>query len=159
MKFKNTKKTPKQVKAEVKRKQKEQEFPNISRFITERFPFKLPKRPKLSKIHYLFSIGLVLVLSLVLVLGITFFGFNFYKNFNKFRQINSQRQKIQSQINFWKSVTTKYDGYKDAYFRIAILEYQLGDYKSAKINNQKALLLDPNYEDARTLQKILISKS
>jgi len=69
-----------------------------------------------------------------------------------------QRQQIQDKINFWQSIADKYEGYKDAYFQMAILDYNLGNFKKAKLDDQKALTLDPNFEDAKNLNAVLSGK-
>jgi tetratricopeptide (TPR) repeat protein len=62
---------------------------------------------------------------------------------------------MQSKINFWQSIADKYEGYKDAYFQMAVLDYQLGNLQKAKSENKKALSLDPNFTDAQKLEVVL----
>ncbi len=139
------------------------QFPSIYRRITENKLFKkfknlsirLQNQPKVKKIFYYFSIILGILVIFVLILGISLISFKVYKNFNQAYEINLEREKIQREINFWTSVTNKYSGYKDAYFRVAVLEYNLGNFNKAKKFNKKALLLDPNYLDSKKLEEIL----
>jgi tetratricopeptide (TPR) repeat protein len=153
----------------MKNKEKKQlasQFPNIYRFITEtkfvkvvgKWWFRLSNQAKLKKFALILSGILVFWIILVLSIGIIIFGVNFVKNYNVFQKLSEKRQNLSSQISFWQSVSQKYPGYKDAYFQIAILEYQLGDLQSSEINNQKALILDPNFENAIKLEKILNKK-
>ena len=143
-----------------KSSKKPQEFPKNYRFITEfkyfnnikKYYFRLSNQPKVNKFFKFTTIVLMILTVLILVFGISIFSINFNRYYQNYTIINSQRQAMQSQLNFWKSIADKYDGYKDAYFRMALLEYNLGDYKNAKINNQKALLLDPNFLDAQKLE-------
>lgn len=100
----------------------------------------------------------VFIIVIVLATGIAFFSLKAYQNYQVITQINIQREQIQGKINFWQSITDKYDGYKDAYFQMAILDYQLGNFQKAKLENQKALTLDPNFEDAKNLENVLDSK-
>lgn len=150
----------------MKKTKKSSQFPNIYRIITENHTYKryknlwirLPNQSKLGKILYYFLIldFCVLVLSTSLatiVLGSRVFGKLAVAN-----KISIERNELKRQISFWRSVLEKYPGYKDAYFRIALLEYKLGDLENAKKDNQKALLLDPNYKDARSLE-VLIDKN
>jgi tetratricopeptide (TPR) repeat protein len=65
---------------------------------------------------------------------------------------------LQSKANFWQAIIDKYDGYKDAYFQKALLEYNLGQIDKAKEDNAKALLLDPNFTDAKKLETVLNNK-
>jgi tetratricopeptide (TPR) repeat protein len=151
MKFKNIKQAKRKKALPVKKPQ----FPNIYRRITERLSFKLAWQPKLSKITVLVLASISLLISLVLVAGIVVFTVKTYQNMNQAIQINNQRQTLQGKINFWQSIIDKYDGYKDAYFQKALLEYNLGQIQKAKEDNLKALLLDPNFEDAKKLEMAL----
>lgn len=173
MKFKNIKKDQKK-KAVVKKTPikkvgnsgKKQQFPNISRFITERGVFKkLPKltfslslQPKHKKFLTIFAAIIVVITLVVLTSGIGFFSLKVYQNYQQIKQISIQRQQIQSKINFWQSIADKYSGFKDAYFQMAILDYSLGNFKKARLENQKALILDPNFEDAKNLKVALDNK-
>lgn len=94
----------------------------------------------------------------MLILGILMFAVKFYKSSSELSRISAERQSLQEKINFWQSVVDKYDGYKDAYFQIAIFEYRLGNYKKAQEYNKKALLLDPNFEDSKKLEVLLEEK-
>ncbi len=138
------------------------QFPNIYRRITEKLAFKkLPKikfipswRDKLNKIPLSLKILTTLIVIIALVCGIGFFGLRTYQDFAKTQQILAQRQQIQAKINFWQSISDKYDGYKDAYFQMAMLDYQLGNFQKAKLENEKALSLDPNFTDAIKLEAV-----
>src|ERR1035437_5474504 len=167
MKFKNIKKDPKKKRPvkkppvkKVNDSGKKSHFPNISRIITEWGMFKKPLKssfslslkPKLKEFLVTSVAVAVFVIMAVLVVGIGFFSIKVYQNYQKITQINAQRQQIQDKINFWQSIADKYDGYKDAYFQMAILDYSLGNFKKAKMENQKALTSDPNFDDAKNLK-------
>ena len=173
MKFKNIKKDPKKKRPvkkppvkKVENSGKKPQFPNIYRIITERGMFKKPLKlsfslslqPKLKKFLVISVTIAVFVIMAVLVIGIGFFTVKVYQNYQQIVQINAQRQQIQGKINFWQSIADKYDGYKDAYFQMAILDYSLGNFKKAKMENQKALTLDPNFDDAKNLKVALGNK-
>jgi tetratricopeptide (TPR) repeat protein len=173
MKFKNIKKDLKK-KAPAKKSPvkkagdsgKKPQFPNIYRIITERGVFrkrlKLTFTPlwrdELKKFLVIFSAVTVFMIMAVLAIGIGFFSVKVYQDYQQVNQINAQRQQIQGKINFWQSIADKYDGYKDAYFQMAILDYNLGNFKKAKLENQKALTLDPNFDDAKNLKVVLDNK-
>ncbi len=127
----------------MKKKHVASQFPNISLIFPEK------------KISYYLSVFFVFLSVILLTFLIVFYGIRVYKYYSEVQIINSQRQEISDKINFWKSVANKYEGYKDAYFRIAILEYSLGNFEKAKQYNKKALLLDPNFEDAKKLEELL----
>jgi len=173
MKFKNIKKDPRK-KAPAKKSPakkvgnsgKKLQFPNIYRIITERGVLqKLPKltlslslQPKLKKYLVICTAIGVFVVIVILTVGITIFGAKVYQNYQQIAKISLQRQQIQSKINFWQSIADKYDGFKDAYFQMAILDYNLGNFKKAKLENVKALTLDPNFNDAKNLEEVLNNK-
>jgi hypothetical protein len=166
MKFKNIQPTKHRKAPSVKKPQpkkigdsgKKRQFPNIYRFITERMSFRLSWRPKLSRLAFLTLASISILISLVLTTGIIISAIIIYQNLNQTVQINNQRQDLQSKANFWQSISDKYDGYKDAYFQKALLEYKLGQIDKSKQDNLKALLLDPNFEDAKKLEMVLDSK-
>ena len=166
MKFKNIKPTKRRKAPPVKKPQpkkigesgKKRQFPNIYRIITERLMFRLLWRPKLGKLALFVLASISVLISVVLVVGIVVFAVITYQNLNQAVQINNQRQDLQGKANFWQSISDKYDGYKDAYFQKALLEYKLGQIDKSKQDNLKALLLDPNFEDAKKLEMVLDSK-
>jgi len=127
-------------------------FPNIYRFFTDRFKnFRKRNSKVLKKLRfqgivtlYAVTIALILFLSLDLLVAL-----------QKQKEINFERAKIQSEIKLWEEISQKFQGYKEAYFQLAALEYKLGDFDKAKYYVDKALYLDPNFEKARNLQNIL----
>ena len=164
MKFKNIKQKKRKSASPVRKPAKKvgesgkkRQFPSISRFITERLEsvrapklrFSLSRQSKPYQIILAILATAIFVIVVVLVAGISFFTIKTYQNVVKITQISSQRQNMQGKINFWQSIADKYDGYKDAYFQMAILDYQLGNFPKAKDENAKALLLDPNFNDAK----------
>lgn len=151
---------------DMKNKLSASEFPNISRLITENGLFKKTKnnkfrllnQAKLNKIAKILGIFLVFVLTFSLAFGIVVFSIRIYSLYGYIRQINTEKQSLQDKVNFWQSVAGKYDGYKDAYFQMAVYDYQLGNYQKSKQENQQALLLDPNFENAKRLETLLDKK-
>ncbi len=65
--------------------------------------------------------------------------------------LDSERVDIQKQILQWQHIMTTYPDYRDGYFRLATLEYQLGNRNNAQMYDQKALQLDPNFQQGREL--------
>ena len=163
MKFKNIKPTKHKKAAPIKKPKqkkiedsgKKRQFPSIYRLIPEKVSFGLLRRPKLSKIAFWTLASISILISIILVVGIGFFAVQTYQDLNQTVQISNQRQDLQGKANFWQAIIDQYDGYKDAYFQKALLEYKLGQIDKAKLDNQKALLLDPNFTDAKKLEVIL----
>ena len=127
-------------------------FPNIYRTITERFKNISKKNSKIFKklksqwlvTSYLVTAVLILILS-----------FDLLNSLQKQKEINFEKTKIQSEIKLWEALSEKYQGYKEAYYQLALLNYKIGEIDKAKFYVNKALYLDPNFENAKSLQKIL----
>jgi len=154
MKFKNTKPLkPKKQRTPRKPKQdeaKKLQFPRIYRKIPEKSEF-LYILKILKQMAVLFAFAVIFAL-------ILFTAVDLYRNYAQNQQIQSQRQKLIHEINIWKSFSDKYKNYKEVYFQIAVREFQLGDFTSARQYLQKSLFIDPNYEEALKLQKELGNK-
>lgn len=133
------------------KKQKKQ-FPKNYRTITERLGklkkqnSKLLQKIKFESLVFLYAVTIVLILIST---------FNLFQNFQKQKEIDLQREKIQSEIKVWQGVTDKFTQYKEGYYQLGILEYELGDIEKAKFYISKSLYLDPNFDKAREFQKIL----
>lgn len=65
--------------------------------------------------------------------------------------VAQDRQKLEQEVVYWKQIADTYSGYRDIYYRIATLQYKLGNKEESKKYLQKALELDPNFEEARVL--------
>lgn len=124
---------------------KKLKFPSIYRRITDKF-LLISNRAR----HLI----IILFLSILLVLTINF-GFDLLNNVQNKIQLDTQRQKILAQINYWKEITNKYKGYRDGYFQLAVLEYRLNNVEDVNMYLQKALALDPNFREGRELEQIL----
>lgn len=150
----------------MKNKKKASQFPSIYRIITENKYFKILKKlefrlilqAKHKKYLYYFFVILTFMISTFLLISTLILGTKFYNLSNEYRKIRLERSALEQKINFWQSIANKYEGYKDAYFQIAILEYRLGNFKKAQEYNKKALLLDPNFEDSKKLEILLEDK-
>ncbi len=129
-----------------------EKFPSIYRRITENLKnFKkrnsmVLKSLKFQGSVFLFitTIGLILFLSLDLLISL-----------QRQKEINLERTKIQGEIKLWEQIAEKYPGYKETYFQLTKLEYQIREYDKAKYYVDKALYIDPNFEKAIELKKTL----
>lgn len=150
----------------MKEKLKKPQFPNIYRFITEQKALKqlskvelrLLSQSKYKKEIIYFLSFIIVFMTILLFLAVSVLTIKLYQEINIYSGIMSQRQEMQEKINFWQSFVQKYDGYKDAYFQIALLEYSLGNFEKARQYNKQALLLDPGFEDAKNLGALLENK-
>lgn len=97
------------------------------------------------------------LLSLALISAVVMMGVEFYQLNQKLQRQNVERQSIQAELGRWEKIIEKYPNYRDAYFKAAVLEYRLKNDSTAKEYLQKALELDPSFEEGRKLEKLLIS--
>jgi|SRR3989344_6639475 len=137
MKFKNTKAKKIFKKAKPKKTQK---FPSIYRIIPE----------KLNKDETVFFVGLVAILAAILILS-----FDSYSNFNKQNNLIDKKSKILTELAFWRNEAKIHPNYRDAYFNLAVLNFQLKNFEESQKNLNKAFELDPNFEKGRELEKLL----
>jgi hypothetical protein len=122
---------------------KSYKFPNISRIIPENVFSRI-----FGNTVFLtaFCCGFVLM-------AIAIVGFNLNINLVKLNAVKQERSKIATQINYWKSFTDKYKGYRDGYYQLAVLEYQIGENRLALDYLGKTLEIDPNFNQADELIK------
>lgn len=124
-------------------------FPSISRSIPEGFSGKVVR----SGNWFLFGVVIgILIVAIVLI------SWNIQSNMQEKRQLDQNRAKIQGEVNYWREMVNKYPGNRDAYFQLALLEYQLGDTQASSTYINKVKLLDPNFQEAYKLEKVLGSK-
>ena len=111
------KKTAEQ-KKEEKRQKEVQVFPSIPREIPE--PFHVVK-------FILNKYFLVSFVSTFLSVAIALQGLDMVRDMQRLREAQSKKQEILREIAYWEGVTRQYDDYRDGYFRLALLEYQLNN--------------------------------
>lgn len=131
----------------MKKEGKPKQFPKNYRFITEKI--KADKHIQL----YLYIVFGLLCLAMISLIG--YFSLDMTRNLDSYNQQSKEKAIILSQIRTWESITEKFQGYKDGYLQLAVLEYRLGDFTKAKIFLDKALYLDPNYKEAIQLENKL----
>ena len=150
MKFKGIKSLKNRTKKVSKKRANKKKFPSISRVITENENF-------FSLLNVLEKMAIIFIF-LSTFTFLMFTSVDLYRSFVKYENLNNQRQKLTSEISLLKSFSVSYKNSKEVYLQIAVREYELGDFKSAGFYLQKALYIDPNYEDALVLQKTLEGK-
>ncbi len=115
---------------------KKLKFPSISRLITDARP-------------------LMLVILILIVISVGLQAYILYKNVEDFKKVDREKKELISQIDYWKGIVNKYKDYRDVYFKLAVLEYEIGDIQSSKNYLEKSFSLDPNFEEGKKLEKIL----
>lgn len=131
------------------------QFPKIYRIITEPFHLFKKSKNKNSKIFKKLKFQGLVTFYIVITALILLLSFDLLISLQKQKEINFERTKIQSEIKLWEAISVKYQGYKEAYYQLALLNYRIGEIDKAKFYINKALYLDPNFEKARDLQKTL----
>lgn len=126
----------KEIDLDKKGKGNKAHFPSISRIITDKW----------------FLFGLVCG---VLIIGIVILLHTIYANLQEKQDLQRQRQKIQQQISYWQKQVQSYQGYRDGYFQLAVLEYQLGNVQASQTYLNKVDSLDPNFDEAHKLEALL----
>lgn len=118
-------------------------FPSILRSITE-FHFTR---------HQSHNIKVLLVSSLsVFLLGLIFLqGVTFWYNMQQRDVFIQERTLLEKEVTYWQGVADKYQGYRDVYYRIASLQYKLGNTAASQEYVRKALEIDPNFAEGRVL--------
>ncbi len=120
-------------------------FPKNYRFIAERIK-NAEGDLRIMVIGFIFGAFLTLI-----VLG----SFYLLMGLREKAEIENQRRIITSQIQYFEKVVEKQKGYRDGYFMLAVLEYQLKNFGKSQDYLNKVSEIDPNFSPAQDLQKIL----
>lgn len=138
------------------------EFPRISRFIPELPLISLERLPIPSfklyagKIKRYSQIKLLLA-SALLVFAILLSGFvalSFHNVYTSWSQEMRKRQHLYAEMQLWSNIAKTYPTYRDAYFKGALIAYELGDSKKLQYFLDKLHLLDPNFPLTAPLKKL-----
>jgi tetratricopeptide (TPR) repeat protein len=162
MKTSTKKPHSKKFKKTIEKKSPVQKSPSISRSITEKHPKSAHEKQswQAPDLRYLKSLilnkyFLVSFLTTFLGVAITLQGISVQKSLHQLTEINAERQKIEGEVAYWQRIVTERPNYRDAYFKLALLEYQLGNKTKTKEYIEKTLELDPNYTPALDFRKEL----
>lgn len=137
MKFKRNQKTKIYKKA---KSAKNKQFPRNYRIIPE----------KLTGDGFAFLTGFLFILASIFVVSL-----DLYSNYTKNQALNNEKIKVQNELVFWQGEVEKRPNYRDAYFKLVLLNYQLKDFDKAKEYLKKTLNLDPNFEKGKEMEKLL----
>lgn len=121
-------------------------FPSINRFITE--------LPRAERMFYL-KIFLVSFISSFLLVAIGAKGVTLITTVGQLQAAAEKREELQKQQQYWEKVVVEHEGYRDAYFQLALLSYQLGERNKAQRYMDQVLELDPNFEPGKALAREL----
>lgn len=98
-------------------------------------------------------IFLLKTLGIIIVLTLTIINLNIH--FQPPKKIPSQVSNYQKELDYWKNFTQQNPTYRDAYIRIAELEYKLGNTNKAQHTIQTAKNISPNLDKIHLIQKVL----
>lgn len=147
MKFKSAKKIKQKNKKKIKSPRNSLSFPVLTKF----------SLPKISSIKFfkIYHKSLNIFIIFIFILATIIVGLDLQKNIAEKNSIEGERKQLEKELVFWKDLISKYENYRDAYFKVSILEYKLGNISLAKEYVEKGLALDPNSIDGKRIEEFL----
>ncbi|MFZ5365802.1 MAG: tetratricopeptide repeat protein [Patescibacteria group bacterium] len=64
-------------------------------------------------------------------------------------------QELKKLIEKWEKIVSETPSFRDGYLKLSLYYFKLGQTEKAQENLQKALELDPNYEETRKLENLI----
>lgn len=125
-----------------KSKQKAEKLPSNYRNIPE----------KLNADRVVFFVGFLSVL-----IAISLISIDIYTNFEKQKELTNEKFRVLREVSFWENEIKVRPGFRDGYMQLALLNFQLKNFNESRENLDKALVLDPNFEKGRELERLLDS--
>lgn len=135
LKFKNTKKTLKKGKSE-----KHQKSPRNYRIIPEGW----------NKDEIAFFAGALFILFAIIAVT-----YDLFINLRQESSLANKKIELTRQQLFWKDQVKAHPDFRDAFFSLALVEYQLNNLEDARNNLDKAMALDPNFKEGKELEEKL----
>ena len=140
-------------------------FPRNHRSITESSSPKDTKQEQLGSHHQpeakkrfrLFGIIPILI-ALVCIISIASLIWiipQVKEEYKKFELVDSERKNLQAKYNQLEQTAISHPGSRDIYLQMALVSYQLKDMKKAQGFIERALTLDPNFEEAKRLKSLI----
>ncbi len=136
-----------------KKEKKQVNSPSISRFIPA--SQAIVQKLRIARINIGRKFLFFAFLLFSVLFSITLASVQAYTHFRQQQQVIGERQEILLKKAYWQKIVKEYKGYRDGYFQLALLEYQLKNKEKAKVYLQEALKLDPNFEEGRKLEQLL----
>lgn len=100
--------------------------------------------------HLVFLTGFVCLLAAIVVVSL-----DLSSNYKLSRELDQEKRNSASNLAYWQNQVNEKPNYRDAYFSLALIYYQIKDFKNSQENLEKAMSLDPNFEKGEELQGIL----
>lgn len=140
-----------------KSKKRKKQSPKNYRFIPGPIKKRLSKLNR-KRVFSIYTKALKIFTLCILIVAVIAIGVDLNKNLQDKEKIDFEREKITRELDFWQSFVTKHQDYRDAYLQLAILEYRVRDYSKAKFYLNRALSIDPNFEKAKEMERVLSVK-
>jgi tetratricopeptide (TPR) repeat protein len=97
------------------------------------------------------KVVIVSVFSLFLLAFIALQSITIRDNFLLRESFSQEHAQLQNEVTYWKDLADKYKGDRDIDYRIAALQYKLGNISESQKYVKQALELDPNFPEGRVL--------
>lgn len=120
-----------------KKKDQPQDFPKISRLITEKK--EIP----------------IFLLTIALMLFVLFMLFDLRQKINMTYSLETERKQVLNEIKQWEDVIKKHPDYNEGYLYLSGLEHRLGNFEKTQIYLNNVLLINPNSKQGRGLEEEL----
>lgn len=127
----------------AKPKEESKKLPRNYRIITE----------KIHSDHVVFSVGIICVLIALVVVS-----FDLYSNYKLQRELKAEKVKVVKDLAYWQKQVGEKPSFRDGYFSLAVIYYQLKDFKNSSENLEMAMSIDPNFEKGKELRMLLEEK-
>lgn len=102
--------------------------------------------------HFVFLAGLICLLIAIIIVSI-----NLIENIKLRSQYEAEKKNAAIGLVFWNNQIKEKPNYRDAYFSLALIYYQIKDFKNSSEYLQKAMEIDPNFKEGKELGEILKS--
>lgn len=80
----------------------------------------------------------------IFIMAIVVTGLQLQKSLEELGKMEALRQELEGRQLYWREIVAKYPDYKDAYFQLAAVSYQLGETTETRRALGKMLEIDPN---------------
>ena len=115
----------------------------------------LNKFPNISRVIHDKENTPVLLLTLIVLIALLIVSVDVSRNYKKFSDLSQKKTVLEKEKEGWTKVLIKYPDYRGGYLSLAIIEYKLGNRDKSRQYLNKALNLDPNFDEGRAFKEFL----
>ena len=95
---------------------------------------------------------LVVICLIIIILSLTVFNISYLHSIKSENKVLGVQIDAYKEIEDWTNFMNTHPNYLEGWIELTKIEYNLGDFNSAKQYISKARLIDPNSEDVKTLE-------